>query len=269
MEKNKTVGLALGSGGFRGFAHIGVIKSLEKHGIPINFLSGSSIGSWVAAYYSIFKDINKMKGELIASPKENMLLFFDLTWTGGFVGGQKFMLFLEKNLRNNDFADAQIPLKILSTDLITGKPYVFEKGDLARAVRASTSVPLVFKPLAYQNKLLVDGGLSSPVPAYLTREMGADVVIAVNLYNKNEFIKKEFNVANIVARSGRIGLYNLAQESLKAADIVIEPDVSKYVDGSNINVYKYFTKEIADEIIKIGEKATDKLIPQIKALLEK
>jgi NTE family protein len=266
MKKQKTIGLALGSGAFRGFAHIGVIRSLEKHNIPIDYLSGASIGAWVAAYYAIFKNIDKLEHELTAKPMDNLPMLFDLSWTGGFIGGYKFMSYLEQNLSHHNFSSLQLPLQIVATDLITGKPYVFKSGDVAEAVRASTSVPLVFKPVSFKNKLLVDGGLSNPVPVNLVKEMGADIVIGVNLYHKNEFIQKKFTMPNVVLRSTRIVLHNLGKVAIKNADVIIEPDTSKYIKESSLS--KYFTKEIAEEMIKIGEKATDKVIPQIKALLK-
>jgi len=266
MQRNKTIGLALGSGGFRGFAHIGVIRSLERHNIPIDFLSGASIGAWVAAYYAIHKDISKLKKDLTDNPKQNFSLMFDLSWTGGFIGGEKFSAFLESNLSHHNFSRLKIPLKIVATDLISGEPFVFESGDVARAVRASTSVPLVFKPVAYKNKLFVDGGLSNPDPGDLVKKMGANIVIAVNLYNKNEFIEKKFTMPNVILRSTRIVMHNLSKVAVRDADIVIEPDTSAYMMQGSIA--KYFTKEVAEEMIKIGEKATDKLIPKIKALLK-
>jgi NTE family protein len=266
MEKKKTIGLALGSGGFRGFAHIGVIRSLEKHGIPIDYLSGASVGAWVAASYAIFKDSDKLEKDLTAKPRENWSMLFDLT-TEGIINGQKFSTFLKNNLENKKFSDVKIPLKIVATDLITGSAHIFEEGDIAQAVRASTSVPLVFKPMPFNDELLVDGGLCGPVPCDVAKKMGADIVIGVNLYSKNEFVKKKLNVANIVSRSGNIGMYYLAQASIKEADVAIEMDISKYTEQSSLA--QYFTKEIGDEIIKIGEETTDKFIPQIKALLEK
>jgi NTE family protein len=267
MEKKKTVGLALGSGGFRGFAHIGVIRSLEKHGISIDYLSGTSVGAWVAASYAIFKDSDKLENDLTNKPRDNWSMLFDLSWAPGIISGQKFSIFLKKNLENKKFVDVKIPLKIVATDLITGNEHVFEEGDIAQAVRASTSIPLVFKPMLFNDELLVDGGLCNPVPCDIAKKMGADIVIGVNLYSKNEFIKKKLNVANVVSRSGTIGMHYLAQASMKEADVAIEMDISKYTEQSSLA--QYFTKEIGDEIIKIGEMTADKFIPQIKALLEK
>jgi NTE family protein len=266
MEKHKTIGLALGSGGFRGFAHIGVIRSLEKHGIPINYLSGTSIGAWVAASYAIFKDSDKLEKDLTDKPRENWSILLDFSWTGGLIGGRKVSKFLESSLHNHDFSTLKIPLKIVTTDLITGQPYIFESGDVALAVRASISVPLVFKPISHEDKLLVDGGLCNPVPSDLLRQMGADVVVGVNVYSKKEFIGNKLSMPHIALRSMRILLYNLAEESYKTSDVIINIDLSKYSEKSSLS--KYFSKEIGDEIIKIGEQETDKFIPQIKALLE-
>jgi len=262
MVTRKTIGLALGSGAYRGFAHIGVIKSLEKHGIPIDYLSGSSIGAWVAAYYAIFKDISVLEKDLINNTKENLALLFDLSWSGGFIDGRKFTTYLEKKLQSHDFSALKIPLQIVATDLISGDPYIFKSGDVARAVRASTSVPLLFKPIQHEGKILVDGGISHPVPGDLVRSMGADLVISVNLYNSQEFKSQKITVPSIIVRSTMAGLYNLSRADLKSADIIIEPDTSPFVGVSSLS--KYFTKEVADKLIAIGAKATDKVIPEIK-----
>lgn len=265
MTKHKTVGLALGSGGFRGFAHIGVIRSLEKHGIPIDYLSGSSIGAWVAASYSVFKDSNKLEADLTDNLRENWPALFDLGWQGGLVNGRKFFKFLDTSLRHHNFSETLIPLKIVASDLLTGTAHIFTEGDIAQAVRASTSVPLIFKPIAYKNKLLADGGLCNPVPYDLVKSMGADVVVAVNLYSRNEFFGGKLSLTNIAFRTMRIFLCNLAEESVKYSDVAINIDASKYSRASSIT--KYFTKEVAEEIIKIGEKETDKKIPMIKKKL--
>lgn len=265
MKSRKTIGLALGSGAYRGFAHIGVIKSLEKNNIPIDYLSGASIGAWVAAYYAIFGNVSQLENDLIDNRKENLSLLFDPGWKGGLVQGKKFVDYLEKKLHNHDFSDLKIPLQIVATDLYSGQPFVFQNGEVALAVRASASVPLIFKPLAYEDKLLVDGGLSNPVPGDLVKNMGADIVISVNLYNKNEFPGSKISVSNIALRSTTIALYNLSKTAIHNCDVLIEPDTSKFIKESNLS--KYFTKEIADQMIDIGERAADEAIPKIKKLL--
>ena len=265
MSSRKKVGLALGSGGFRGFAHIGVIKTLKKHGIPIDYLTGSSAGAWVAAHYAIFRDEKKLEQDLVVNPKANVSVFFDLSRHGGLINGQKFARRIDQTLENRNFSDAKIPVKIATTDLISGQPFFFDSGELSRAVRASSSVPLVFKPLVYRGHLLVDGALSNPVPTSLVREMGADIVIAVNLYHRNEFVKKKFTMPKVVLRSARIVLYNLAQNDVKSADLVIDIDASEFNFDSGLK--KYFSPAIAAELVKIGEKAAERMIPTIKEKL--
>ena len=264
MNQRKTIGLALGSGAYRGFAHIGVIRSLQKHGIPIDYLSGASIGAWVAAYYAIYQDLDLLENDLTQNGRENVSLLFDFS-RGGVIGGQKFSSYLEQKLQRHSFSDLKIPLQIVATDLTSGLPYIFKDGDVALAVRASTSVPLVFKPLAYEEKLLVDGGMSNPVPCNLVKGMGADVVIGVNLYNDNEFSDKSSSITDLAWRSSVIMLYNLAQASLSSADVAIEPDLSSFRQKSSLA--KYFDRETAQKMMEVGERAADQAIPKIKKLL--
>lgn len=265
IKSRKTIGLALGSGGLRGFAHIGVLKVLEKHNIPIDYLSGSSIGAWVAAYYALTRDIKRFERETLSRPLDSLPMFLEFSLAGGFITGSKLTAFLEKNLHHHNFSAVKIPLEIVSTDLVSGQPFIFKTGSLALAARASMSVPLIFKPVPHHGKLLVDGGLSSPVPGNLVRDLGADIVIGVNLYHKNEFVERKFTMPNIMLRSTRIAMYNLAQIDMRAADIVISPDTSPVIKVQGLG--KYLTKEAADRLIKIGEKAAEKAIPAIKRLL--
>lgn len=267
LRSRKKIGLALGSGVYRGFAHIGVIKTLEKHKIPIDYLTGASIGAWVGAHYALNKDITLFENEILDKPLDSLPMFFDLSLTGGFIGGTKLTQYLEKNLDHSRFSDLKIPFKIVATDLISGQPVIFKKGDVALGVRASISVPLVFKPVPYKDKLLIDGGLSNPVPCDLAREMGADIVIGVNLYHQHEFVDRKFSMPNVVMRTTRIALHNLSKVDVRSADVVINPDTSPVIKEQGLQ--KYFTQEVARELIRIGEKETEKAIPAIKRLLKK
>jgi NTE family protein len=266
MKTRKTIGLALGSGAFRGFSHIGVLKVLEKSNIPIDYLSGSSIGAWVAAHYAIFKDAKKLEKEILSNSRGRWQSLLDLGWGGGLISGDKFFALLEKNLQHRSFSKLKIPLQIVATDLISGQPFVFTSGSVARAVRASTSVPLIFKPFKYKDKLLVDGALVDPVPGDLIRKMGADIVIGVNLYNRREFIKKEFSTWQVALRSTRIAAYNLAKISEHSADIIINLDDSKFVSDDNLK--KYLNPEIAKKMIAVGERAARRALPEIKRRLK-
>ena len=266
MTKRKKIGLALGSGAYRGFAHIGALKALSKNGITIDYLSGASIGAWVAAYFAMFENTIQLEKDLIDNRQENLSLLFDLNWGGGFIGGNRFIKYLEKRLQGYRFADLKIPLSIIATDLTTAQPYIFSRGSIATAVRASTSVPVLFKPLEHNNRLLVDGAMSNPVPCNVVREMGADIVIGINLYHDNEFQKNRLSLSQVVVRSSIVMLHNLAKSSLAAADVIIKPDLSQF--GSRSGISKYFTKKIAEDMIMEGEKATEEAIPEIKRRLE-
>jgi NTE family protein len=265
MKTRKTVGLALGSGAYRGFAHIGVIRSLEKNNIPIDYLSGASIGAWAAAYYALFKNMGTLEKDLIDNQKENMSLILDFGWTKGLISGEKFLSYLSQKLHHAKFSDLQIPLQVVATDLISGRPYVLTEGDVASAVRASCAVPLIFQVPEHNGRLLADGGLSDPVPVDLVVNMGADITIGVNLYNKNEFREQKFSESNVVVRSTMIMLASLSEKVTNQANIIIEPDVSSFIKENSLS--KYFNKQTADKIIHIGEVATDQVIPDLKKLL--
>ena len=208
-----------------------------------------------------------MEREITENPREKLPILFDLSWRGGFVNGQKFEKFLRKDLGAGDISQTPTPLTIVATDLENGEEIIFEKGKISSLVRASCSVPLIFKPFVYQGHLLVDGGLSNPVPCDVLRKKKADLVIGVNLYHRNEFIVKKFTMAKVVLRSTRITAHNLAVNSCKFADITITPDTSEFVN--KIKMKRYFNPEVIDALIKIGEEAAEKMIPQIKAALEK
>ncbi|MDI3496301.1 MAG: hypothetical protein PWQ35_322 [Patescibacteria group bacterium] len=264
MKKKVKIGLALGSGAFRGFAHIGVLQVLEENNIPISFLSGSSVGALVAAYYSLYQDTSGLEETFLKS-KKNLYLIADLGWRNGLVSGLKYEKFIEYLLGKKTFKDAKIPLSILATDLVSGKPHIFQTGKLTTAVRASASVPLIFESTKEGNKNFVDGALSRPVPAKELLEMGAEKVISVNLYHKNEFNNKKFNLTKTASRSISIILYNFSQSSLEGSDVVINPDTSEQIrKGSLAN---YFNQEVTNQMIQIGRKATLAKLKEIKAWL--
>lgn len=264
MAKRKTIGLALGSGAVRGFAHIGVIKTLVKHNIPIDYISGSSIGSWVGAYYSLYQDIEKLEEFTIGKRKEKFLSFLEPTLSGGIVKGERLQTMLDGWLGRASFSDLKIPLDTVATDLISGKQVIFNQGNLALAIRASMAVPGVFRPVKFGKMLLVDGGISNPVPDDLVKNMGADIVIAVNLDNRDNFkyIEKRLDFAAVAVRTIEIMRQNLADYSIQYSDIIIKPDLAKYSSWA-----KYFLSGQGRQIVSIGEKETEKIIPQLKKLI--
>ncbi len=267
-KKKFKIGLALGSGGVKGLAHIGVIKVLEKNNISIDFIAGSSIGALVGAYYAIYKDIDRLEKIVLNINWRTSLLLFDPSLNGGFVKGVKVEGLIKDWFNGYSFNDLKIPLTTVATDLISGQEVDINNGNLVKAVRASISVPLIFKPIKYDDYLLADGGLSNPLPDDIARKMGSDIVIAINLDNK--FFDNKLNVNNlpiskIGVRALNIIRYHFAQNCSKSGDIIIEPEVKEV---GLIGWNKFFNGQESKEIIKMGEIATKKALPQIKNLIK-
>lgn len=264
-KSGKNIGLALGSGSFRGFAHLGVIQVLREQDVPINSISGSSIGALVAAYYALHGEVNSLE-EKVLDKKSRTFKFSDFGFRGGLVSGDKYEKFIEYLLGCHSFNNTKIPLRILATELSSGRPHVFSEGKLAAAVRASSSVPVVFEPAKQQRNCFVDGALSSPVPVAALKEIGADKVIAVNLYHRNEFTEKKFTFTKIALRSMRIALYNLSQQAIAEADLVLNPDTSYYIQHTN--PIRYFSRDIADQMIRIGRREANKKLLELRKLVK-
>ncbi|MFA5358563.1 MAG: patatin-like phospholipase family protein [Patescibacteria group bacterium] len=259
----KKVGLALGSGGVRGLAHIGVIKALLRHNIPIDYLSGASIGAWVAAHFALYRDIEKTAEFTVGRKKEKLLSFLEPTLGGGLVKGEKIEAMLDGWLDKKTFADVQIPLRINATDLISGEQVVFSEGNLAFAARASMAVPGIFRPVIFGNRVLVDGGVSNPVPDNYLKSMGAQVIIAVNLdFSQNSLgvAPQKIGFTLVAERTQEIMRHYLAEYSMHDADFIIQPPLGRYSSWR-----EYFTKDSGEKIVEIGEFETEKIISQIKA----
>ncbi len=264
--KRKKIGLALGSGGFRGFSHIGVIQVLLENNIPIDFISGSSIGALAAAYYAFYGEISGLEEKFLDTKKGRLLGLSDFGFRGGLLSTRKYEKIIENLLGRHTFEETKIPVKIIATDLASGEPFVFHTGKLSLAVRASSSVPVVFEPVKYHGHNFIDGALSSPVPVDALQGAGADEIIAVNLYHKKEFTDKRFTFTKVALRSTRIALYNLSQSEVKNASVVINPDNSYHIQNTSLR--QYFTRDIMEKMIYIGRKEAEKALPSIKKLLK-
>lgn len=270
LQKNKkVVGLALGSGAFRGLAHIGVIQFLQENKISIGAISGSSIGALAAAYFAIYQEIDSLQAKILLE-KDRKFKLSDFSLRGGLVSSKKFESFINYLLGGYNFNDTKIPLRILATDLASGLPVVFSDGSLAAAVCASSAVPLVFEPAKRNQQRFIDGALSSPVPVCALRDAGLEKIIAVNLYHQNEFNNKKFTFTNVALRSARIALFNLARHDVKEADVVLSPDISAYVKTiGNFGMRQYLSTNIANKIINIGKEEAEKHLTDILNLLKK
>jgi len=264
-NKRKTVGLALGSGGVKGFAHIGVIETLLKNDIPIDFIAGTSIGAWIGANYSLFRDLEILRDMTVGKRKEKLACLYDLGLTGGLIRGNKVRKLLSDWLGESCFEDTHIPFKAVATDILTGEPYIFSSGPLVDGVQASMAIPSIFKPIELNGKILVDGGICYPVPVEIVRQMGADIIIAVNLdnYQKNTWFNKKDadSITKTSLRSIDIIRHYLAQENSRGADIVIEPIFKE----SEVTIWKkYFLEGKGEDIVEIGRIETKAIIKKIK-----
>jgi len=180
-QRPPKVGLALGSGSARGWAHIGVIQSLRKAGVPIDYVAGASIGAFVGAVFCAGQ-INALEEEARSMDWRRMARMLDLTFPrSGLLAGEKIEAFIRHLVQNRSIEELSIPFCAVATNLRTGKEAWLRHGSTVEAVRASLSLPGIFTPVRRGPLWLVDGGLANPVPVSVCRAMGADLVIAVNL----------------------------------------------------------------------------------------
>jgi len=266
--KQPKVGLALGSGGPRGLAHIGVIKVLEENNIPIDFIAGCSIGAMVGGLYALTKDINWIEKMFLKTNWRQIISFLaePAFFSGGLVGGEKIERFILEQTGRKKFEDLKIPFIAIATDINTGEEVKIKEGSLAKAIRASSSIPLVFKPAKWKNKLLVDGGLSNPVPSDVVRKMGAEIVIAVNLdahlfqnKDRTKIYNDKFGVYTIAKKAIDALRCHLAQCRLQNTDIVITPKVG------GISWTKFAKGQ---EIVRKGEIEIRLVLPKIREHLD-
>ncbi len=182
MSQRKTVGLVLGCGSSRGWAHIGAIEALEEENIPIDFIVGCSVGAYVGAIYA-GGSIQSLKEFVLKMDGKKVFSYFDIVLprSGILDGTKRLKELFSIHTDVQDFSELNIPVMMVATDLETGKKVVLKSGDILDALRASMSMPGLFAPAWVKDRWLVDGGLVDPVPVSVARAMGADIVVAVDL----------------------------------------------------------------------------------------
>lgn len=281
------IGLALGSGGVRGYAHVGVLKILENEEIEIDFIAGSSVGSFIGALYALGFDINEIEKIVLEQDFTDYISFNSITFELKENKDRNILGFLidipkltvnprlfrglistigirDEFDRISNLAhfedDLKIPFKAVATDLITGKKLVMDKGKVSNAVAASISIPGLFSPFEFEDKILVDGGLKDPVPVDVVREMGADIVIAVSLQDIEEEKREPYNIISIADRSIEVMIEDLTKLSLEGADITLEPS---YVGEISFLMGE---KERV-KIIKVGEDEATKKMTELKKII--
>lgn len=251
------VALALGGGAAKGFAHIGVIKALEAQGIVPDIVVGTSAGSVVGAMYAAGKSGFELQ-QLAISLDESQVSDWSLP-DRGVVKGEALAAFINKTVANAPIEKLPKKFGAVATDLASGEPIVFRSGDTGTAVRASSSVPGVFQPVAIRGREYVDGGLVSPVPVRFAQEMGATFVIAVDISNKPQASKTKSSL-DILMQTFAIMGQSLNRSELPLADVVIRPDISQLASTD------FKTRHLA---VLEGEKAAAQALPALKAKLDR
>lgn len=270
--KKKKVGIVLGSGGARGFAHVGVLKVFEQKKIPIDFISGSSMGALIAGLYSAEPNAKKIEKE-IKNSNPRKLLSYTISKTG-IVSTKKLEKFLEEKLEKINFKEVKIPLFITSYDMEERREIIFNRGDVAKAIRASISIPGIFCPVENKGRILFDGGLIDPFPTEVLREAGADIIVAVNVNymklknkaRKEEATRKTISkkIPNLLSSSAR-ALHIMSAESSEYDLKENKADVVINIDLSDIDTFDFSKSEKA---IKAGERAARKAVSEIIHLTE-
>jgi len=296
-SRRPKIGLALSGGGARGLSQIGVLKVLERENIPIDCIAGTSMGGIIGGLYAAGYSASELErivqkidwNDLLSDTPQRLSLFlsqreesegslfqFRLDGLNPYIptaltSGQKLSnLFTNLTMRasfsskwfaqpQSNFDDLRIPFRAVATDLATGERVVLDSGDLAQALRATMAVPLAFSPVEMGERLLVDGGLVDPIPVEVVKQMGADVVIAVNTVSSLLPAGKIKNPIDIANQTTSIMSLQKKEEELKKADLVINPELSEFSAMDFGDVAK---------LIRLGENTTDSLIAEIKKRIE-
>lgn len=288
MKKRPRIGLALGGGGARGCAHIGVIKALVRHDIPIDFITGTSIGAVVGSIYTTTKDISVAERrfqDFLASPdykksgldlfkrKEPAENFFGQVATtikerlvvnlaqskSSLVGNNRLQYAMNFLIPEGRIEDTKIPFYPVASNILTGEQVLFQEGDMRSIVSASASIPGFLPPYKINGYLLVDGSVVCPIPIIPAREMGADIVIAVDVGQKLNDNPNLDNVINVMFQTQHMTARHYNLLLLEKADIVIRPDVG-LVHWSEFKLLNYMIEE--------GERVTEEAIARIQQAIK-
>jgi NTE family protein len=213
------IALVLGSGGNRGFAHIGVIKALEANDIHMDIIVGTSAGSVVGALYAGGYTGDEIEQIALRLDQEH-LDDYDIS-RRGYISGERLQDFIDRMLKNRSVEQLDRPFVAIATQLRTGNAVAFNRGNTGKAVRASSSIPGVYNPVQIGDEEYVDGDLKSPVPASVARDMGADIVIAVDISQQPKDNPVPQDIIDILKQSLRIMRQSVLEHELESAQIVI------------------------------------------------
>lgn len=250
------IAVALGAGGARGFAHIGVLQVLEEMGIRVDLVAGSSMGSLIGAYYCSGMDTRYIE-TLAVNLKRRHWIDFTVPKMG-LVNGQRIMDMVRFLTQGKNIEELPIPLAIIATDVEKGERVVFREGPIHQAVRGSISIPGIFTPHRYGGRLLVDGGVIDRVPVNVAREMGADIVIGVDVgvFDREVQVKSIFDV---IFQSIEIMEREILRARILSADVMIRPDVGHISSTA-------FTQ--IEECIALGRESAEQVAELIRTTID-
>jgi NTE family protein len=250
------IGLALGGGFARGFAHLGVLRVLEQHRIPISCIAGTSVGSILGAAYASGAPLAR-----IVATCRTLRLRDIARWRVsrlGFASNHRLGDLIERVFEARQFEDLQIPMAVVATDLNSGEPVVISHGELIDAIRASCAFPGLFEPVEIGTRCLADGGLVAPVPTRAARDMGAEFVLGVSVGMQDGYRGTPSNIFQVVSRAVTAAQKHQLEVWERHADLVLRPDVQSLA-------WDDFDR--ADEAIEAGEAAARGALPRIQKIL--
>lgn len=288
VERKSKVALALGGGGARGCAHIGAIKILERENIPIDLIVGTSIGAVIGAIYATLGDAQKLEerfqdflkseeflksGLDLFKRKEPVENFFGQVAThikqrivvnlaqskSSLVGGQRLQRAMDFLIPQGRIEDTKIPFYPIASNILNGEQVLFWEGDMRTIVGASASIPGFLPPYEVNGYLLVDGSVVCPIPVEPARDLGADVVIAIDVGQKLNENPDLSNVINIIFQTNHMTARHYHLHLLKQADVVIRPNVG-LVHWSEFKLLNYMIEE--------GERVTEEALPKIREVIK-
>lgn len=256
-NKKPKIGLALGGGGARGFAHIGAIKAFEEYGLKFDYVCGTSAGSLVGAFYSAGYDYEKMfqvaKELDVSDIRTSKIVLVPSKSTG-----------LENVIKNElgdiDIQDLPIPFSAVAVDIISTEEVVITKGNLAKAVAGSCAVPGVFQPVVFGDRHLCDGGLQNTIPADVPKLMGCDYVIAVDVNKSRVYGTESTKLIDVLGCTIRILMKGNVVKGYLYADVMVKPETKRF---------KSTKKEGYLDMIEEGYKATIDAMPEIMKIFKR
>ena len=258
MINGKKIGLALGGGAAKGFAHIGVLKVLEQNGIVPDIIVGTSMGSTMGGLYASGMDLKVLESEALKFKLKNIVDInaFKIL-KEGMIAGKKFIRFIDKYVHNAKIENFPIQYACVTCDILTGNQFVIKTGKFSVATRCSSSMPGFFAPYKMKDKLLIDGGVLNNIPADVVYDMGADYIISVDCIGDCYLIGKTTNMIDILMSSFGVTQYRYEKLRKNRANTKIVINNKKYGFFDH-------TPEAIKETIELGEKVTNKKINKIK-----